>query len=54
MKKGLRLKNFSLKATMFFYDPKSEVVYKFISDKKGKITKLQFFDAPWRFVNETD
>jgi hypothetical protein len=42
---GIEVKELSFAGNDVFFDPSSEILYKFISDKKGKITGLKFFDT---------
>ena len=42
---GIEVKELLFAGNDVFFDPSSEILYKFMSDKKGKITGLKFFDT---------
>jgi CubicO group peptidase (beta-lactamase class C family) len=42
---GIEVKELSFAGNDVFFDPISEILYKFMSDKKGEITGLKFFDT---------
>jgi len=42
---GSEKKELSFAGNHVFFDPQTEILYKFIPDKNGKITELQYFDG---------